>query len=66
MTQSVGRITFAPKYAGEERRRKLRINIYEVIDELNILDNKVWKRLHSKEVRDQFKKVRRMVNTIYP
>ena len=37
---------------------------YEVIDELNILSNSVWKRIHSKEVRAQFKKVIRLVNAL--
>ena len=42
--------------------KKKRIEVYEMVDDLNDLDNKVWKRLHSKEVRDHFKKVRRKIN----
>jgi len=57
MEQEIGKIAIIDK-------RPMRVKVYELIDELNVLDNKVWKRLHSKEVRGQFKKIRRLLNAL--
>lgn len=48
----------------EGKKRPMRVKVYEVIDELNVLDTKVWKRLQSQEVRRQFKKVKELVNSL--
>lgn len=48
----------------EINKRPMRVKVYEIIDDLNNLDNSVWKRIHSKEIRDKFKKVRRLLNLL--
>lgn len=44
--------------------KKSRIAIYELLDELNDLDNQVWKLAQSHPLRDKFKKIRSLINKL--
>lgn len=45
-------------------KRPVRARVYEIVDELNILDTALWKRMHSKEIRIQFKRIKGMLNAL--
>ena len=44
--------------------RPMRVKIYEIQDELNMIRNSVWKRIHSKELQDKIKKVQKKINEL--
>ena len=52
------------KIFDKDIKRPVRARVYEIVDELNILDTTIWKRLHSKEVRSKFKKLKGMLNAL--
>ena len=48
----------------KDRDSVLRKKVYELIQEVNDLDQKVWKREHSEEVRGKFKRIKYLLNAL--
>lgn len=49
----------------EINKRPMRVKVYEIIDEVNLLDKTVWKRYGvSPEVRKKFKKIITLLNAL--